>query len=724
MAENLGGDLEYGKQLDEEDLLAYFWSCQREAEAIQADYRDQWTDLYRLYSDGDGLQKSVRQTMRTQNKEPLALPYATGTINTIMGSDASDRKEVQFKGQDGSEDDDLAAQLYTHLVRTAMSKGNCHVQDGQNLHDMLCCGIGWSEKRLLIEKRPMRPIQERVPLEEMWWDPYAQMPDLSDRQYDFRERSWTKEKVQAKWGKKRDEVEDLLRDASAPRTKATASGKGYSGSGFTGGVIQATKKLKIYDFCYQRRMPRVVFYDPATGATEDVLEDVYLARLAEVERENKAAEEAFLREAEEYSLGGDTDPVTLAPLPPPEQPRKLALEEFERYDAPCYYRAWIAAKLAAKDGGVILEHKKQDVQNFPRTAVCGAPEKMPDEGRVEWSGPLRTIADTQRVINKAWRLWIEILERSVKGGGLFEVGALPDGMTAEKFSSNLSTPGRWSAVADGAISGQAIREFNSFSSPQGVVDFLQFAKSQVPELSQVSDALKGTESGDKATSLVTNLQQRNVMALNPYLEPMSQFRMQNGLVMAQIYFHHVPTSDIDKILGPMELPGITHEEAADEMTGQVQRDPKTLQPLMRPILDERGRPVTAGKWLKTIDPAGLDVIADTGQATPTQKQQVTQALVQTDALRTFQDAGAADIILPIFAKYLLAFDPVAAKEVSGKLEKRFNESEAVKTVEGMLQAFMGLPPESQQQVAMQMFQQLQAVQQPAQGGQSGEAPVQ
>jgi len=724
-------ELVFGEQLDDEELLEYFWSCCKEADAVQSDYIEVWTDLFSLYADGDGLRQDLRAKKRKAGEEVLALPYASGIIDTMIGSDTADRKEVRFKGQDGFPEDDIAAELYTRLVRAASVKENCHIQDSRTQHNQLCTGYGWSETRLMTEKRPMRPIRRWCPLWEMRWDPKALEPDLSDRAYDIRRRKWTVEKVQAKWSKKKQEVQDMVRDAGVPRptvrgiNRASGGGKGVSPA------QDSQKRVELHDFCYQRPTARVVFRDPRQAASEDVLEDEYLARLSEVEEENKAQEEAFLRESEEFLAGGDTDPVTLQPLPQPQPPQPVALEELESYDAPCFYRAYIAATLSSKDGGVVLEHKKQDVNAFPRTAVCGAPDEMPDEERVEYFGPLRRIADMQRVINKAWRLWIEIMERAVKGGGgMVEEDVLPEGVTIEQFAKKMSVPGMWVLLASGSIAQGKVKELSAGFSPQGVVEFLTFVKDQIGEVSLVSKALQGTEGGDKANALISNLQQQNRLALNPYLEPMAQFRMATGMLMAQIFFHHVPTADIDKILGAVEIPGVTHVEAVDPMTGAMQRDPKSLEPVMEPVMDEMGRPMTAGRWLKGIDPSGLDMVSDTGQATPTMRQAVVQAFVQTDAIRSFMDAGMADVILPVFAKNLLAVvDPEEAKGIVTKLEKRFNEAEALKTVEGMLGAFQGLPPEQQQGVAQQIFQQLQAMQEqqaPSEGGggQPAEQPVQ
>jgi len=730
-------ELVFGEQLDDEELLEYFWACLKEAEAVQADYVDTWTDLFKLYADGDGLRQDLRIKQRNEGHEVLALPYASGIIDTMIGSDTADRKEVRFRGQDGFPEDEIAAELYTRLVRAASIKEQCHIQDSRVQHNQLCTGYGFSETRLMTERRPMRPIRRWVPLWEMLWDPKALEPDLSDRAYDIRRRKWTAEKVQARWSKKKDDVADLVRDGKPPAPTVRGINRASGGGRSVFPAKDSQKRVEIHDFCYQRRVPRVVFRDPRQEAQEDVLEDEYLARLSEVEEENKSLQEAFLRESEEFLAGGDTDPVSLEPLPPPQEPELVALEELERYDAPCYYRAYVAAKLGAKDGGVVLEHKKQDVPAFPRTAVCGAPDEMPDEERLEYFGPLRRIADMQRVINKAWRLWIEIMERGVKGGGgLLEEDALPEGVTLEQFSKNASTPGMWAMLASGALSQNKYKELSAGFSPQGVVEFLTFVKDQLGEVSLVSKALQGTEGGDKANALVSNLQQQNRLALNPYLEPMAQYRMQTGMLMAQIFFHHVPTSDVDKILGDVIIPGVTHVEATDPTTGALQRDPKTLAPVMQPLFykeptgpDDPGIPMTAGRWLKGIDPGGLDMVSDTGQATPTMRQAVVQAFVQTDAIRSFLDAGMADVILPIFAKNLLAIvDPEDAKGVVEKLEKRFNEAEAMKTVEGMLQAFQGLPPDQQQGVAQQIFEQLQAMQQ-AQGGgeeagQGGEPPVQ
>lgn len=699
MATGKDVEIEYGEKLDDEDVVALYWEARKDSE----DWRDPWKkdaeELNRMYASGDGLSELDRSNLVETEREPISFPYATGTINAILGADQADRKEVVFRGGDTSVKDQALGEWITTVVRHFMNRHNGHREESAAQKDQLITGEGSCEAYLDTSTQPIGIPLKRVPYWEHFPDPDAIEGNRTDASYDIRERLWKKEEIEARWP-----GTDLAKLASP------VAGVGSFGLQPTGSVenrwrsgqgLARKNRYRVVDFQFCRYVPRVVWFDPETGERRDTPPEVLEERRKEMEDDFAARVAEYETQVQEQAALAD--PLAPAPMVlPPEPPAPI---EEHRYAGKTYFRAFIAVDSAKNGGaGVVLSHEEMSLPRFTRNQVTGFEEQAGDKQRVRFFGPMRTLFHAQKYLNKALRVYLEIMERGAKGGGFVEESAVIGDQ--QEFIRNRSVPGRWEIVADGANASGAIQFAPNQQVPSGWESFMQRCIDSISALTGVTDWWKGTATSERSNVLITNLQERNAIMLNPVTEPMTALRKQNGLLIAGIALRHLPVSQLDSIIGEVEIEGVTHEPAIDPMTGQPQVDPeggKVLQPMMVEYEGEMV-PATPGVLLKLADPLAFDVVVDTGQATPTQRQAIAQMFVQTNLLQTLSDAGAPmEVIIPWFVRYFPA--PAEMVKVLGdELERRMNESKALQTQEGILAALAGLPPDQVQETLAQAAQ--------------------
>lgn len=722
-------ELQYGKKLSDEDLVSYFWENYKDSQDWFQPIWDDVAEAHKMYAAGDGLTEADKQNLISTWRSPISFPYATGTINTIIGSDIADRKEVKFEPGDVTVHDSLIAESLTRLVRFEMSKSNGHRIQTRALKDKLIGGYGFSECYLDTTRIPLRVPPKSVPYWEMWPDPNALEDNLADAEFWIRERLWKTEEIQARWpGKSHEfEVGGQLSKLSSSHPTATYAGRWTS-------MRQLAKKNRhsVFEFQYKRYEPRVLWYDPETGerkitTVEDLdarrkeMADDYEAQVAQQQQEveQMAAQQQAMQM--QGGMGGEMmpgmggmppgmmGPPLVLPPPPPEP-----IEE-HNFAKEIFYRAFIACdKGQGQSGGIVLQHEEISIGQFTYACDTGLSEERGKDEKVKFFGTMQIIFHAQLYVNKALRVYLEIMERDSKGGHFIEEGALIEGTDPQSFIKELSVPGLSQMVADEGAA-KIVQKSKGGMIPQGWENFMRTCVDAIAQLSLVTDYYKGTATQERSNVLVTNLQERSAIGLNPLMDPTTSYRMITGKQIAAIMVRHLPVTDLDKILGEVELEGVTHEKAIDPMTGMPQRDPETGEPILQPIIGEDGNPVTPGVLLKSVDPFEFDVAVDVGQASPSERIAVWQ-LAQTILMPLQEIPGFPfEEFLKELVKYMPG-PPELGKSLEKVLSKRLNEAEALATVQGIINALPNLPIENIQQVAMQAMQMLQGGQEQPQGG--------
>lgn len=661
-------DLEYGEPLSDADLVDYFWSI---FPASKDHFDPIWEEsetLYKTYY-GDTLSEQDATWLIETKRPPISFNFVSGTIDTIVGSDMADRKEVVFRGADMSDFDGIKAEWITRILRHQMNKTKALRHQSDAFFDMLITGYGFAEVFLDSSKIPVPVALKRVQPWEMFPDPDATEDNLTDARFMIRVRKWMVEEVQARWPKMAREVADAITTNQVPTTTPKPSISGHWKE-----VASPTlrKGVTVYHLVYRRYEPRVAFEDPETG-------EIVKMRPREFEERQDQAQAAFQAAMEQWS--------SMPTIEPPPSPDDFLVAEYEEFPSETFYSAHLLGN-KEEGNGIVLEHRELSVPMFPYRCVTGYKLKDTTENRVRFFGPAKKIYDPQLYLNKSLQVWLDILARGSKGGGFINRELVKG--NEGKFIKEQSIPGMWHVV-DGEVTAENLQFKPVQPTPSGYENFLNLCMDAISRVSLVTDWVKGTAQQERSNVLISNLQQQAMTGLNPLFDPLAQFREECGTLVAKLMLKHLPDRDLNRMLGEVEpVEGLTHEMAPDPETGEA-----SLQPIM--VQDEGGemRPVTPADLLRQVDPFEYDIAVDVGQASSTQKQSVWQIFIQTGLLQQLIEMGVPmETILPQLIRYL-PLPSTMAKKMADELEEQMEQAQAMRTEEGLIEALAQMPPEEQ-----------------------------
>lgn len=653
----------YGKKYSDDDLLSWMEECYQDSSEHFSDWRTNLSRLFSMYG-GKTLSETDRQYLRATNRPEIEFNYCLGTLNAILGQDISNKSEVVFRGQDLGPNDQVLGEWLTSGVRRAHQVCKGHMHEWEALWELLVTGYGWSRGFLDVNRPTVLPAIQRAPCWEMYPDPDATSTNLSDMRWLIRERRWTVESIEARWPKKAQEVIDRaatgdLQLATHPHPYRKDEWRRMVE---TGSIMR--QRVTVREFEYKRLEPYLRYWDRETE------------ELAEIE-ESRAEERWKALEAV-----GQKRPEQVFP-----------------YARECFYRAHAVA--AGNGKGIALDHEKLNVPSFTYRCSTGFRFQNPETGRVVFFGPASVIADAQNYINQSLRLILELVSTSSKGGGFIEESAIKS--SPAQFQQDQAKPGYWHVVADDAVSQKKILLKPTQAVPPVVGEFLRLCVDAISTLTGVTDWVKGTATQERSNVLITNMQEQSITMLMPLLEPVKEWRVANGVLMARLFLQ-LPDQVINRLIGDEPIEGLTHAKVPNPGTGAmemipldidgqpIQVDPETGQPM--------GMPATPAALIKrNADPLLHDVVADVGQASPTMKMAVWQVFIQTNLIGTLMEAGIPiDAILPRLIRYLpLPSD--MAQSLASDLEARMGQ--APQGPEQILQMLAEIHPQERMAIIQQ-----------------------
>lgn len=672
-------ELQFGKALTDEDLRLFFWKCLNEADEVQ---RREWLNYYRMYG-GKTLSDADKTWMDSAGRLTMEANFALGVVNTVVGMERADRKEVQFSAEGIEHVDSFVAQWMTTLLRQMMSRSKGHRQETETHEHQVVVGSGFAFTYMDTSKVPVRPGVVMIPPWEVYPDPAAHQANYEDARWFIWKRSWTVEEAQATWPRLRREIVTEAAGLSSVMGHAPQHANVFQ-------EVQGDKaqRIDIYHFEYVRYEPWISFVDPADRRTVSMPADEF-------------KDQRELYEQQGYSFS-DKPQVT----PISEGPGKPVIRLYE-FSGKSYWTAHIAAHSEASDGdGLVLENARNPIPSWMLHGVTAFREHDPDRGRTTSFGLGRVMFDAARYINASFRVLLEILARGAKGGGWYEKGVISD---TDDFDRQVSAPGAWVEVKPGALVSGRIKERPAQPIPSGLAEFIRMLTSLLADLTGVTDYLKGTATQERSNVLISNLQQRSAIMLSALTDPMDDFRMRVGTAMMRLGLEYMPDHDINKMLGEVQEEGLTHSREVSPEGEEV----------WTPLLDEQGQEITPASILRGVDPLEYDVAVDVGQASTTHRQSVWALLVQTNLLGVLLEQGI-DIqpIIPELLRYL-PLPPTVAKKLGDKLEKQLNQTEAFQDPQAIMQALMTQPPDLRYQLVQQVMQATEQEQQAQMGAQGG-----
>lgn len=703
------GVLELGKLLEGDELADFFWNCHGRAHEWFDPTWKEGGELYDVYA-GESLTAADKRYLAQTKRIPMDAPFAAGIVDTIMGAEMSQAVEVQFKGTGMDPEDEIYAEWMNRILKdiTAKCSGNRHQRSAYQ--DMLVTGYGFEEVYLDQSKVPIRPVEAHIEVSEVFPDPDAVLDNLTDATFFIRERDWPLDRAQARWPEQREEIKKYIGGGGSDTVRPTPQ---INGKWSRGKMPNARRgSVRIFEFHYSQSEERVVYVDPDSGekvdATVEEWNEFQIQKAAEAEAAKQDHMEALAQFAEMM------DPATGSPemTPPEPPPEPEPIEEQYRYFGPAWFRAYIVGSPRAGEG-VILENERISINEPLIKAVTGYKWKKLSEGRVRFYGVLRKIRHIQLWLNRALATYLEVMARDLKGGGFIKPNILGN-ISVDQFQKNAAIPGYWHVAGPDADLGADIKPNPVTQAQYGFSETVKMMIDFEGQISGVGEFLKGTFTGERSNVLVSNLQEQGLQMLLPIREPRTAFLMQLGKALIRIALKHLPVAELDRMLGNVEVEGMTHVKQPNPTTGEEEMVPLPAMDLMgEPVLDEEtGEPImaTPGYLLKQIDPLRYDVTTDVGQATPTQRQATYEFFSQHGLIKDFLESGAPPkTMLPLLMKYA-PIPGADAKAAAEELRQFFEQQEQMQTSEGVVQLFQGMSPEEQQGLLQQL---MEAAQPPA-----------
>lgn len=676
-------------------------------------YRRQgWLERIRLMGDayaGDPLPEEAREQMTKEGRPFANFNHALGTINAVLGGDMDDRKEARFEGVDGDFVDDFLGEALTKVVRHTYVKGSVHRQESMAYLDLLVTGYGWMNAYVDVGRVPLFIKGEYVDATEMHFDPNAKQNNLADARWVCRERRVPLTDAIAMWPEKEEELEGVSSRMSSEgrgiEPRATRDERVSSGGGDTDPFLDEDY-VHVFDYQYKVKEAWYWYRDPITETRREIRAGEWQAKLKE--------------------LQSRTNPMDGSPLV-----RRI---EAVRYTRDCVYRCLRAGTPGAST--IELEEPKRIEEDmFTYRCATGFRRRERLQGRWAWFGLMDVIYEPQLWASKALSSGIEFIARGVKDAIGINAEFIED---PKDFVANSTKPGYRFLLKPGFNKDQHLVELARPSFPQGYETIFRIAMEAVPSTSNVTDYTKGTARQERSNVLVSNLQSHAEAVLNPIADPLTQLRTEMAQLVGKMCIRYMAPEDFNKIVGDMQLEGLTHDQAVDPNTQQPMTDPMTGEPVLQPktivdtdddgnpITDEATgepieRPVTIHDLLKDRELFDFHVEVDLGQASPTAKHAVWALFSDHDLLGKFaEDQDTKGLVIPFMFRNLPGFPASSAKQFAEKLEKKYQQMEMQGTVQGIMQGAQNLPPDQLVQVAQAVGQMAQAaVAQMGGGGEGG-----
>ena len=416
------------------------------------------------------------EALRLQNRPDVTFNYSEKMIDAVVGAEVSNRQEVVYKPR-GMEDSQLA-ELWTNAARWTRDECGAEDEESDAFRDTLICGMGWTNTRMdYTENKDGMVIVERDDPMEMYWDPAATKPGITDRRWDAKGVWMDDDVIQIRWPKA---ILSQNLDQDTGSTGIIRTGHRYmDDDDHETDAERHVDQTMVWSYeCFELEP----YFRVATG-------------------DGKIEE---LSEADFSPLKKQIDQFGLA-----------YVKEYKKV----YYRAFIADE-------TILEWGKSPCQHgFMRNCITG----KRDRNKNMWYGLTRVMMDPQRWANKWLSQIMFIINSNSKGGLLAEQGAVVDPREAEE---NWASPDSITWLNEGGLGKVQQKEMTAY--PSGLAQLMEFALGSLPQVTGINLEALGLAGRDQANVLEQSRKQAAFGLLSPIFDSLRRYRKYQGKVM--LYF--------------------------------------------------------------------------------------------------------------------------------------------------------------------------------------------
>lgn len=212
-----------------------FWGMLNEASLHQSEWRKRAETNLR-YHDGDQWTKDELEMLNDRGQQPTVINICRPTIDTLHSIYVERKTDMQVVGREIG-DDELGG-ILTDLLKQSFDQNNFSHQESQWFRSGALTGIGWVECKKRTKIRPDGSEEvdidvNKVPFEEVYFDPFYRKLDGSDMRYVIRRRWVDLDQLRRSYPSKIDEIQQVVRefnDDSIDLQEKYAQGRGGAGS--------------------------------------------------------------------------------------------------------------------------------------------------------------------------------------------------------------------------------------------------------------------------------------------------------------------------------------------------------------------------------------------------------------------------------------------------------------------------------------------------------------
>lgn len=492
---------------------------------------------HQSFRDGHQWDEADRSALRDAKKPCVTLNLLAPFINVVAGTEVNTRQRVQAIARHPDEEGkNTLGDLCTNIYEWAIDRTGIPDERSCAFLDTITVGIGWMHFRMDYDRDLDGVlVGERVPWEEMGYDPYATQQNLGDARYIFRRKQMSREDIVAEFGQAA--YDKVLVNEQIDRPESDVEPKTIIDH-FPDVYREGAQDVRPGRPSWSPRGMRTV-----TEAQWWELEPVFRVQVPEPPPQP------------EPQPGPDGQPMP----PPPPTPEEMMLgqqflmwQQFateQKIDqslnppvmTPAQWELWekLAARLAIPTAAV-----KQKRRKYMKAFVCGSVvfEKRPLEIQDNYTyrpitcfydpkeqvfyGMVRNLMDPQRIVNKYQSLGLGIFGVNPKGAVLYETGAVT---SPKKFEENWGKPGSVIQLNGGGLN--QIKVVDPPPYPEAISTIVSGAIESFRSIAGINIELLGMSEGDQPALLMRQRQNQAMTILAPVFNALRRYREQEFRVV-------------------------------------------------------------------------------------------------------------------------------------------------------------------------------------------------
>lgn len=513
----------------------------RDAKEFSAKWRQEARDDYAFVS-GQQWEEEDAQLLREQKRPPITFNYSEKMIDAVAGAEVQNRQEVRYLPREV--DDSALSEIWSAAGKWARDQCNAEDEETDAFRDMLICGMGWTETRMdyEVDANGSILIERRDPV-EMYYDPAAKKPALSDARYVFHAAWIDNEEIKRTW------PDALI--LSTDMTSRTGGGvinqaHRYEGEPHDEDIHKDQTNILHYQ-CYELE-PYYRVKDPQSGA------------IIEIEQAK------FTKLKPRFDEFGVS-----------------YVKQMKRV----YYRAFFA-------GETLLEKGLSPCQEgFTLRCMTG----KRDRNHNTWYGLTRVMKDPQRWANKWLSQILHIINTNAKGGLLAEIGAFVD---PRKAQDEWAKPDSVTLLSEGAMN--KVQQKQQAPYPQGLDRLMDFALNSLPMVTGINLEALGLANREQAGVLEAQRKQAAYGLLAPMFDALRRYRKEQGRILLYFIREFISDGRLIRITGPdgervvqltKDPQAVTYDIIIDQSPNSPDSKTKTWEALVQllPSLLKAGVPI-------------------------------------------------------------------------------------------------------------------------------------